>query len=145
MELDITEVVQRSGLPASTLRYYEQRGLIESTGRRGLRRLFDDGILERLALISLGRSSGFSLDEIGALFGPDGQPQIDRSTLASKADELDVSIRKLTAMRDGLRHAANCPAPTHMECRSFQLLLRRATPRSMTGREHGVTQRSPGR
>ena len=39
--MDIAEVAQRSGLPASTLRFYEERGLIASKGRRGLRRVFD--------------------------------------------------------------------------------------------------------
>jgi len=57
--LDITAVAQQSGVPASALRYYEQKGLIASVGRRGLRRLFDAGVLERLALIALGQAAGF--------------------------------------------------------------------------------------
>src|SRR3954469_24066263 len=77
-DLDITEVAERSGVPASTLRYYEERGLVATTGRRGLRRLFDPGVLERLALIALGRAAGFSLDEIARMFAPDGRPRIDR-------------------------------------------------------------------
>jgi len=121
--LDITEVAQRSGVPASTLRFYEEKGLIVSIGRRGLRRLFDAGVLERLALISLGGASGLSLDEIARMFAPDGRPRIDRQILAAKADELDRTIRKLGAMRDGLRHAAACPAPSHMECPTFRRLL----------------------
>src|SRR3546814_7320286 len=63
-DLDIAEVAQRSGVPASALRYYEEKRLIASIGRRGLRRLFDPGVIERLALIALGRAAGFSLDEI---------------------------------------------------------------------------------
>jgi len=121
--MDITEVAKRSGVPASTLRFYEEKGLIASVGRRGLRRLFDSGVLERLALIALGRSAGFSLDEIARMFAPDGRPQIDRRVLAAKAEELDGTIRKLSAMRDGLRHAAVCPAPSHMECPTFRRLL----------------------
>jgi DNA-binding transcriptional MerR regulator len=124
--LDITEVARRSGVPASTLRYYEEKGLIAPVGRRGLRRVFDPGVLERLALIALGRAAGFSLDEIARLFAPDGRPRIDRQMLATKAEELDRTIRKLTAMRDGLRHAAVCPAPTHLECPTFRRLLRTA-------------------
>ena len=53
-ELDIGEVVKRSGVPASTLRYYEQLGLLQALGRRGLRRQYDEQVLERLALIGLG-------------------------------------------------------------------------------------------
>jgi DNA-binding transcriptional MerR regulator len=125
-ELDIGEVVGRTGVPASTLRYYEARGLIASVGRRGLRRQFDPGVLERLALISLGRSAGFSLDEIARMFQPDGSPHIDRDMLANRADELDATIRRLSAMRDGLRHAADCPAPSHMECPTFRRFLQDA-------------------
>lgn len=122
-DLDINEVAKRSGIPASALRFYEEKGLVTSVGRRGLRRLFDPKVLERLALISLGRSVGFSLDEMAKMFAPDGKPKIDRRVLARKAKELDLTIRKMTAMRDGLRHAAACPAPSHMECPTFRRLV----------------------
>lgn len=124
--MDITEVARYSGLPASTLRFYEEKGLITSIGRRGLHRLFDPGVLERLALISLGRVAGFSLDEIALMFGPDGRVRIDRQMLRGKAEELDSTIRKLTEMRDGLRHAAACQASSHMECPTFRRILRAA-------------------
>jgi DNA-binding transcriptional MerR regulator len=124
--LDIAEVARRAGVPASTLRFYEEKKLIASTGRRGLRRVFEPGVLERLALIALGRAAGFSLDEIASMFTADGRPRIDRRMLAARADEIDGTIRRLTAMRDGLRHAAACPAPRHMECPTFRRLLRAA-------------------
>ena len=122
--MDITEVAWRSGLPASTLRFYEEKGLITSIGRRGLHRVFDPSVLERLGLIALGRSAGFSLDEISLMFAPDGQPRIDRRMLAAKAEELDRTIHKLAEMRDVLRHAAACRAPSHMECPTFRGILR---------------------
>jgi DNA-binding transcriptional MerR regulator len=134
-DLDISEVARRSGVPASTLRFYEEKGLIASIGRRGLRRLFDPRVLERLALIALGRAAGFSLDEIALMFAPDGGPRIDRQMLAAKATELDRTIRKLGAMRDGLRHAAKCPAPSHMECPTFRRLLRAAGSGAIGGRK----------
>jgi DNA-binding transcriptional MerR regulator len=121
--LDIAAVAKQAGVPASTLRYYEEKGLIASVGRHGLRRLFDADVLERLALIALGQASGFSLDEIARMFTRDGALHIDRQALTAKADELDRTIRQLSAMRDGLRHAAVCPAPSHMECRTFRRLL----------------------
>jgi DNA-binding transcriptional MerR regulator len=124
--LDITEVARRSGLATSALRFYEEKGLIASVGRRGLHRVFDGGVLDRLALIAVGRSAGFSLDEIARMFTADGQPRIDRRMLLAKAEELDRTIRKLTALRDGLRHAAACPAPTHMECPRFRRIVRAA-------------------
>ena len=124
--LDIGEVAQRSGVPVSALRFYEEKGLIASAGRRGLRRLFETSVVERLALIALGRAAGFSLEEIALMFAPDGRPLIDRRKLAAKADELDQTIRELTAMRNGLRHAAACTAPSHMECPTFRRILRAA-------------------
>lgn len=124
--LDIGEVATRSGVPASTLRYYEEKGLIRSIGRHGLRRLFDHSVLERLALIAVGRAAGFSLEEIARMFTAQGTPKIDRQMLLAKADELDTTIRKLTAMRDGLRHAAACRAPSHMACPSFRRIVRAA-------------------
>ena len=57
------------------------------------------------------------------MLGTEGHPQIDRKLLAGKAEELDNAIRKLTAMRDGLRHAAVCSAASHMECPTFRRLL----------------------
>lgn len=125
-ELDIGEVSRQTGMSASTLRFYEEIGLIRSVGRRGLRRQFDARVLERLALIALGRSAGFSLEEIARMFAPDGKPRIDRRLLAARAEELDRRIRQLTAVRDSLRHAAACPAPSHMECPTFRRLLRAA-------------------
>ncbi len=124
--IDITEVARLSGVPPSTLRYYEEKRLIKSTGRRGLRRLFDPGVLERLALVALGQAAGFSLTEIARMFAPDGRLRIDRAQLSVKADEIDQTIRQLAAMRDGLRHAAACSAPRHMECPTFGRIVRLA-------------------
>jgi DNA-binding transcriptional MerR regulator len=138
--VDIAEVARKSGVPASTLRFYEEKGLISSIGRRGLRRLFDAGVLERLALIRVGRAAGFSLDELALMTTPDGRPRIDRQMLAAKVQEIDATIRQLRAMRAGLRHAINCPAPTHMECPSFRRLLQRVR-LEVEGHEERALQR----
>ncbi|MDP9792770.1 DNA-binding transcriptional MerR regulator [Catenuloplanes nepalensis] len=127
--LDIAEVASRSGLSVSALRYYEEKGLIASAGRKGLRRQFTAGVLERLALVAIGRDAGFTLDEIAGMFGPDGEPVIDRALLATRADDLDRTIRRLTVLRDGLRHAAACPAPRHLDCPTFRRIMERAKAR----------------
>lgn len=142
--MDITEVAKRSGVPASTLRYYDEKGLITSIGRHGLRRLFDAGVLERLALIALGRAAGFSLDEIKRMFSPQGRMKIDRTLLAAKATELDATIRRMSALRDGLRHAAACPAPSHLECPTFRRLLKGAATRAASpGRKRPAPKPRP--
>ena len=124
--MDIAEVAKRTGVPASALRFYEKRGLIASVSAQGARRRFAPGVLDHLALIALGQAAGLSLDEIRSMLSPNGGPFIDRQLLASKADEIDVTIKQLRAMSRGLRHAAACPAPSHAECPTFQRLLKAA-------------------
>ena len=136
--MDIGEVAKASGLPASTLRYYEEKGLIQSNGRHGLRRTFHRNVLERLALISLGVQAGFSLDEVAEMFSDSGSPHIDRQQLLDKADELDHKINELISLRDSLRHAAACSAPSHLECPKFQRLMK------LAGRQHSRKRKSRG-
>ncbi len=124
--MDIAEVAKRSGVPASALRYYEEKGLIASTGREGLRRTFAASVLDRLSLIALGQAAGFSLDEIKGMFSADGRASIDRAALERRADEIALTIKRLQALSNGLRHAAVCPAPNHSECPTFKRLLRAA-------------------
>lgn len=126
--IDIAEVARRSGLRASALRFYEEKGLIRAVARRGGRRMFDPAVFDQLALIALGRTAGFSLDEIAAMFGEAGEPRIDRQLLLHRADTIDRTIAELGAVRDGLRHAAACPAPDHMQCSAFRQLLDDALP-----------------
>ncbi|QIM48355.1 helix-turn-helix domain-containing protein [Pusillimonas sp. DMV24BSW_D] len=121
--MDISEVARRTGMATSTLRYYEEKGLIHSVGRRAQRRIFGPRILDQLAIIALGRAAGFSLDEIGDMLHANGKVQINRQKLTAKAEEIDRSIKQLKAVRDGLRHAANCPEKSHLDCPTFRRLM----------------------
>ena len=133
--MEISQVAKKSGVSASTLRFYEEKGLISSVGRQGIRRVFSPNVLERLELIALGRAAGFSLEEIADILGSEAKPEIDRELLLRKANELDGTIKKLTAMRDGLQHAAACTAPSHLECPRFRRLMNLAG----TGAIKGLT------
>lgn len=130
---DIAEVAKRSGVPASTLRYYEEKGLIESIGRRGARRVFGPGVFQQLALIALGQAGGFSLDEISGMFSQDGRPQMERAKIEARAIELEQTIRRLRATRDALLHVAACPAPSHLECPTFARMLKVAASGRLNG------------
>lgn len=131
--MDISEVARRTGLRASALRYYESKGLIRADAREGTRRQFAEDVLERLALISLGRTAGLSLDEIGKMLGSEGTLRVDRAVLRARAREFDLQIRRLAAMRDGLLHAAQCQAENHLACPTFQRLLRAGARRTRLG------------
>ncbi len=125
-EWDIGEVARRADVTPATLRHYETLGLVTPIGRRGLRRVYRDDVFERLALVALGRAAGFALVDIARMIANDGRVQLDRAALDAKADELDATIARLAAMRDGLRHAARCGAPSHAECPTFQRIVRAA-------------------
>lgn len=124
--LDIGEVAHSAGVPTSAIRYYEEKGLIKSTGRHGLRRLFNSHVLQQLEFISLGQHAGLTLDDISHMFTVEGKLQVDRDFLLIKAAEIDQKIRRLNGVRDTLLHVAKCSASNHMECPKFQKLLRLA-------------------
>lgn len=126
--VDIGALSKAAGVPTSTLRYYEAFGLIQSVARNGLRRQYREDTLVQLALISLGKAAGFSLEEISGMFDKNRNPDLPRPTLLQRADELDSQIRRLTTLSSLLRHVAECPAPTHMACPRFRKLLRVACP-----------------
>lgn len=133
--MDIGELARLSGAAPSALRFYEERGLIRSSGRHGLRRQYAPEVLDHVALITLGRSAGLTLDEIRPMLGPGGRATVDRRLLAEHADAIDVQIRQLRTLREGLRHAAECQAPDHLACPKFRRLMglavrkARATPK----------------
>ncbi|MEK2646223.1 helix-turn-helix domain-containing protein [Bdellovibrio sp. BCCA] len=121
--LDIGEVVRLTGVTPATLRFYEEKGLIRSTGRHGLRRLFQAHVLQQLQFIALGKHAGLTLEEIASMFTSEGKLLVDRAFLLKKADEIERSIHKLNAVKNTLFHVAKCSAPNHMECPKFQRLL----------------------
>lgn len=143
--MDISEVAKRAGVPASTLRFYEKRGLIASVGPQGMRRRFLPTVLDQLALIALGQAAGLSLDEIQSMLSPSGEAVIDRRKLAAKADEIDATVKQLRAMSRGLRHAAACRAPSHAECPTFQGLLKAAASGALDTRRQRNVLASKGR
>ncbi len=134
--MDIGEVSEKSGFSVATLRYYEELGLIRSTERKGLRRQYPPSILNHLSLISLGKEAGFSLQEVGGFFKANsGQLRIDRSQLRKKAQSITHEIDRLIAIRDGLQHAAECPADSHLECPTFMRLVRLAVKKQKRSRD----------
>jgi DNA-binding transcriptional MerR regulator len=119
-ELDIGEVHDRTGLQPSTLRYYEQRGLIAPSGRSGLRRRYHADVIGRLAVIRTAQAAGFTLTEIADLLEATPSDAKLRRRLAAKADELDDRIQLLRFMCDQLRHAVDCQSPRLIDCPHFQ-------------------------
>lgn len=125
--LDIGDVAVRSGMAASTLRFYERERLIESVDRKGLRRQFRPDVLTTLAVVAMCRRAGFSLDEIKALLATGGRPQW-KSFAARKRDELRAQAEHLDAIADQLDHALRCPSRNVFDCEHFRAALDEALP-----------------
>ncbi|WP_328454561.1 MerR family transcriptional regulator [Amycolatopsis sp. NBC_00438] len=121
--LDIAEVAERAGLAPSALRFYEKRGLVEPAGRNGLRRTYHPDVLRRLDLVACARGAGFTIAEIARFLVATPSDEALRERMASKADELDGAIDRLTRMRDSLRHAAHCDHVPLVDCPDFKVTI----------------------
>lgn len=138
--LDIAEVAKMSGVQPSALRFYEEAGLIAPVARHGLRRQYDRDVLLQLKLIAMGKSAGFSLEDIAGMFGRDGL-QLPRPAMHKRADEIDNQVRELTSLSILLRHVAECRAPSHLECPTFRRLMELAGKRAARRKNSKATAR----
>jgi DNA-binding transcriptional MerR regulator len=120
--VDIGEVTRRTGLSNATLHYYERLGLVSPIGRNGLRRQYDDSVVELLAVVILCQRSGFTLVEIAELV-TGAESAAWRPLVTSKIAELDSRIAELERARTGLRHALECPSVDIMRCEHFRETL----------------------
>ncbi len=125
--LDIGEVAARSGMAASTLRFYEAQHIIESQERKGLRRQFRPEVLTTLAVVAMCRRAGFTLEEIKVLLATGGRPTW-KTFAARKRDELRAASAHLATMAEQLDHALRCPSPNVFDCEHFRALLDEALP-----------------
>lgn len=81
------------------------------------------------------------------MFGRDGKADIPRDQLRSRADDLQRQMAELRTLRDILRHVADCPASSHLECPSFRKLMQAASRRRLVHRpsvrRSGVRRAAP--
>ena len=108
MNMKIGELAERSGIPASTIRYYEKEGLLPKAQRGGNGyRVYQDGALDRLDLIQLGQNLGFSLDAIRSVLALQGDALKDAllGKLEARLEEIDRLSAILAAQRKGVVEA----------------------------------------
>lgn len=120
--LDIGQVVERTGVPVSTLHVWEKHGLIEPAGRAGLRRQFDPSVLTQIALIVIGQRNGFTLAEMGELLAPKAGVH-RRAAFEDKLVELRARRAELDAAIESLEHAIDCPHPDALACPDFLAVI----------------------
>ena len=110
--LDIGDVARRAGVPPSTLRYYEELGLLTSTSRAGGRRQYDENVLRRLDVIAFAKESGFTLAEIRGLLSGAVRYALTRR----KLDEVNARIARAEAMRALLEASLTCDCRALDDC-----------------------------
>lgn len=107
-EMKIGELAERSGVPASTIRYYEKEGLLPKVqrGANGYRD-YQDGALSRLDLIQLGQNLGFSLNAIRTVVALHGDALKDAllGKLEARLEEIDRLSAILAAQRSSVLEA----------------------------------------
>ncbi|MEZ0353443.1 MerR family transcriptional regulator [Mycobacterium sp. pR1184] len=115
--LTIGDVARETGVAATTLRYYEQIGLLPSPARLSGRRRYDDSILPRLEVIRLCKSAGFALEEIQLLFADDapGRPA-SRALAQAKLAEIDDQMASLARARAVIEWGMSCTCPSIDAC-----------------------------
>jgi MerR family redox-sensitive transcriptional activator SoxR len=120
--LTIGEVSRRSGVAASALRFYEERGLIASERAGSGHRRYPRPVLRRIAFIVFAQRIGLTLDEIGAELSklpPDRAPtRRDWSRLSSKwTSRIDQRIAELERLKVGLTECIGCGCLSLDRCR----------------------------
>jgi MerR family transcriptional regulator, copper efflux regulator len=101
----IDVVARRFGIPASTIRYYEERGLVQPVTRRAGRRWYGDDEIRQLAIIRFWQKSAqMSLDEIGEILsGPESSAAWPR-IIRERIEAITAQIDSMRAARDYLEH-----------------------------------------
>ncbi len=117
-KLTIGEVARRADVPATTLRYYEQIGLLVSPSRIGGQRRYDESVLARLEVIRMCKLAGFALDEIVLLFTDDAPGrQASRALADAKLADIDARIASLVSAREVIEWGMACTCPSINDCR----------------------------
>ncbi len=119
--LDIGEVARQAGVRPSTLRYYEDLGLLTSASRAGGRRQYDESVLRRLDVVAFAKESGFTLGEIRGLLSGPGHATDGRHALTRrKLDEVDARIARAQVMRSLLQAWLECDCEALDSCPAVQ-------------------------
>ena len=118
--MSISEVARRSGLAASTLRYYERIGLLPPAKRISGRRRYTEQDLVRLAMIRTAKEAGFTLSEVKTLLGgfSDREPPSSRwrAMARRKLPEVEALLARAQKMKRLLEDGLNCHCLRLEEC-----------------------------
>ena len=119
--LSIGELSERTGVPASALRYYDELGLVRPVARAAGRRRYAPSSVRDVSLILFLREIGFSLTEIGCFIA--GGRQCRREMIDHKLAQLAEQQHRIEVARTALEHGRQCPASDPMKCSRFWSII----------------------
>lgn len=120
--MNIGAAAKMSGVPAKTIRYYEEVGLIPPASRTAAGyRQYDETDVQILRFVERARSLGFTMDDVSKLLGlwadKDRRSGEVKALAARHIDAIEVKIRELQAMREALHHLVDrCQGDDRPEC-----------------------------
>ena len=142
-ELSIGAVARATGLPASTLRYYEKAGLLPAPPRKSRQRRYDDRVFARIDIVRLALDAGFTIRETRNFlsgFSRETPPSARwRELAARKLAEIDAQMQRQQRMKRLLEQSFHCNCPRLEDCESWLTERRRRS-----GAPVGASRR-PGR
>ncbi|MEM7737317.1 MAG: MerR family transcriptional regulator [Deinococcota bacterium] len=103
--MKIGELAKQTQTPSSTLRYYEQIGLLPQAERQHGQRVYDPDVVERVKFINHAKNTGFRLDEIQHFLDDADNSEVWHANVTQKLAELDATIERYQTMRKVLQNA----------------------------------------
>lgn len=119
--LTIGQLADATGVPTSTIRFWERRDLLTPAARSGGQRRYTEDALARVGLLRLCQDAGFTLTEIRQVLAQRAvDPTRWRELVEAKMDDVANSLRKLNKAYELLGHALECHHEDIMKCPDFQ-------------------------
>ncbi len=122
--LTIGELARRTARRTSSIRYYEEIGLLPEPVRVGGRRRYPEQTVRTLTVVDTAQRAGLTLSEIRTLLtaAPDDSAAIEelRGIAERKLPELEATIERAVLVRRWLEAAARCECPSLDECCLFE-------------------------
>lgn len=128
--LSIGELAERTGVPTTALRYYDELGLVTPTARESGRRRYAASAVEEVGVIRFLREVGFTLAEVSSFLAAD-KPRARQEIIDRKLAEVVEQQRQLEVAREVLEHGRHCPADDPMRCSRFWSIIE--------GHRHGLS------
>ncbi|HEX5114952.1 MAG TPA: MerR family transcriptional regulator [Pseudonocardiaceae bacterium] len=119
--LTIGQLATASGVPTSTIRFWERRDLLVPAARSGGQRRYTEDALAQVGLLRLCQDAGFTLTEIRQVLAQRAaDPTRWRELVEAKMVDVATSLRKLRKAYDLLSHALECTHDDIVKCPRFQ-------------------------